>query len=74
MSFKTIALLVNCKKKLKTADIIYFYTGCRCITLKHASDRPDTLSDSSGVCGLQGDNHECLVDPDDSKPYTKNKN
>lgn len=37
--------------------------------MKHASDRPDTLSDSSGVCGLQGDNHECLVDPDDSKPY-----
>lgn len=53
---------------------MYFYTSCRCITLKHASDRPDTLSDSSGVCGLQGDNHECLVDPDDSKPYTKNKN
>lgn len=43
------------------------------ITLKHASDRLGTLSDSLSVCGLRGDNHECLVDLDDSKSYKEYK-
>lgn len=71
---QTIVSLFNGKENQKQQFIIYFYTGSWCITLKHASDRLGTLSDSLGVCGLQGDNHECLVDLDDSKSYKKYKN